>query len=82
MKKIINRIVTAMLIMGLVLNGSFITQTAKGAETNVKEIVIYHTNDMHGHLNEAIGIAKVATLKKTTENSLLLDGGDAVQVSK
>ena len=79
MKKIINRIVTAMLIMGLVLNGSFITQTAKGAETNVKEIVIYHTNDMHGHLNEAIGIAKVATLKKTTENSLLLDGGDAVQ---
>ncbi len=74
------RLIAAVLVMGLIVNGSYVTSAAEGTEeTNVKEIVIYHTNDMHGHLNEAIGIARVAALKRATDNSLLLDGGDAVQ---
>ncbi|MCR5587695.1 MAG: 5'-nucleotidase C-terminal domain-containing protein [Lachnospiraceae bacterium] len=42
-------------------------------------ITIFHTNDIHGRQMEGIGLAKVATLRKTTENSLLLDAGDATQ---
>ncbi len=49
------------------------------AEAAPKEIVIFHTNDMHGHMDEGIGIARVAAMKKNTENALLLDGGDAIQ---
>lgn len=48
-------------------------------KTETQDITIYHTNDMHGHLNEAIGIDRVAALKKSTEASLLLDAGDATQ---
>ena len=49
----------------------------KGSEP--QDITIYHTNDMHGHLDEGIGISRVAALKKSTEASLLLDAGDATQ---
>ncbi|CAM2800990.1 bifunctional metallophosphatase/5'-nucleotidase [Helicobacter burdigaliensis] len=47
-----------------------------------KEVVIYHTNDMHGHLigkGGSIGVDKIATLKKNTQNSILVDIGDATQ---
>ena len=45
-----------------------------------EKIVIFHTDDMNGVLEEtntSIGISKIATLKKETMNSLLLDSGDA-----
>lgn len=44
-----------------------------------QEITIYHTNDVHGGQGGGIGIAKLATLKKNTEASLLVDAGDATQ---
>lgn len=49
-----------------------------------EEIIIFHTNDMHGSVagslpNAAGSMAKLARLKKDTANSLLVDGGDAIQ---
>ena len=47
------------------------------------EVVIFHTNDMHGYLrgndSSIIGAAYVAGLRNTYPNSLLLDAGDATQ---
>ena len=42
------------------------------------DIVIYHTNDMHGNVEN---LASVKTLKDNTENALLIDAGDATQGS-
>ena len=54
---------------------------AKTQETD--QVVIYHTNDIHGAFEAAeggsVGVAKAATLKKETENALLVDAGDATQ---
>lgn len=47
-----------------------------GAEQD--NIVIYHTNDMHGSVKN---LANVKTLKDNTPNSLLIDAGDATQGS-
>ena len=47
------------------------------------QVVIYHTNDVHGHLqgdgSSAVGIDYVAGLHASTPNSLLVDAGDATQ---
>lgn len=47
------------------------------------EVVIYHTNDTHGYLEgdgeSVIGIDQLAALHKSTENSILVDAGDATQ---
>ena len=48
-----------------------------------EQVVIYHTNDVHGHLqgdgSSAVGIDYVAALHASTPNSLLVDAGDATQ---
>lgn len=52
------------------------------SETANGQVVIYHTNDMHGYVSSSdsnIGIDQVAALKKSTENSILVDAGDATQ---
>ncbi|MEG1710544.1 MAG: 5'-nucleotidase C-terminal domain-containing protein [Clostridia bacterium] len=46
-------------------------------------ITIYHTNDMHSRFDStevsgSIGIDRVASLKKSTKNSLLVDAGDTL----
>ena len=47
------------------------------------QVVIYHTNDVHGHLqgdgSSAVGIDYVAALHASAPNSLLVDAGDATQ---
>ena len=49
------------------------------------DIVVYYTNDIHSyidnHLDEDPGLSysKVAALKNTTENALLVDAGDHLQ---
>lgn len=44
------------------------------------QVVILHTNDSHGHVNDNMGFAAVAALKKAYEEAgaevLLLDAGD------
>ena len=48
-----------------------------------EQVVIYHTNDVHGHLqgdgSSAVGIDYVAALHASNPNSLLVDAGDATQ---
>ena len=50
-----------------------------------RDIVVYYTNDIHSyidnHLDEEPGLSysKVAALKNTTENALLVDAGDHLQ---
>ncbi|MGI6006047.1 MAG: lectin like domain-containing protein [Ruminococcus sp.] len=57
-----------------------VTEDSSG-ETD--QVVIYHTNDVHGAFEAAeggsVGLAKAATLKDETENALLVDAGDATQ---
>lgn len=43
-----------------------------------EDIIIFHTNDMHGSVEN---LASVKTLKDNTKNSLLLDAGDCTQGS-
>ena len=45
------------------------------------EVIIYHTNDVHGYVGEedGVGLAKVAALHASTPNSILVDAGDATQ---
>lgn len=53
-----------------------------GAESTDKTVVIFHTNDMHGSLQgsgSAIGVDKVAAIKKQYDNAILADAGDAAQ---
>lgn len=51
--------------------------------SDTDQVVIYHTNDIHGAFEASeggsVGVAKAATLKKETENALLVDAGDATQ---
>ncbi len=79
MKRMGKRILAVLMLAVMVVNGGYVTTTVKAAESPQKEIVIFHTNDMHGHMDEGIGIARVAAMKKATPNSLLFDGGDAIQ---
>ena len=53
-----------------------------GDDSNKHDITIINTNDMHGSLvssDSAVGVDKIAALKKMTDNSILLDAGDATQ---
>ncbi|MBC5647634.1 5'-nucleotidase C-terminal domain-containing protein [Christensenella tenuis] len=57
------------------------TVQAAGSGT---DIVIYHTNDMHGAVtydagSKCIGLDRVAAVKKETPGSILVDAGDATQ---
>ena len=55
-------------------------------EAEVKEIIILHTNDIHGNVREAkyntMGMAKMLTkinkIRYENPNTILLDGGDAI----
>lgn len=58
-------------------------QVLAGESARADQVVIYHTNDVHGHLqgdgSSAVGIDYVAALHASTPNSLLVDAGDATQ---
>ena len=58
-------------------------QAFASEEARADQVVIYHTNDVHGHLqgdgSSAVGIDYVAALHASTPNSLLVDAGDATQ---
>ncbi|WP_346775406.1 metallophosphoesterase [Faecalicoccus pleomorphus] len=43
---------------------------------------MYHTNDMHGYVTESedvIGLGKIAALKASDDDAILVDAGDATQ---
>lgn len=72
-RKIVSLLLAAAMAISL-------TVTAQGAETMEGDIVILHTNDVHGAIG---GYAKVAALKDAYEARgayvLLLDAGDFIQ---
>lgn len=58
------------------------TEPVSEANDLTDQVVIYHTNDMHGALEEGSGkfsIAQTAALKENTEHAFLVDAGDATQ---
>ncbi len=45
-------------------------------------VTVFHTNDVHGSFigsDSVIGVDKIAALKNSVDNSILVDGGDATQ---
>ena len=52
------------------------------AQENDGNVTIYHTNDMHGYVTESedvIGLGKIAALKASDDDAILVDAGDATQ---
>ena len=79
MKKFVSK--KSMKSLSLALSLSLVMSSSQiinifGSEQD--SIVIYHTNDMHGSVQN---LANVKTLKDNTKNSLLLDAGDCTQGS-
>ena len=67
-----------------VLSGAPGGRMAVQAVNSGMDIVIYHTNDMHGAVtydagSKCIGLDRVAAIKKETPGSILVDAGDATQ---
>lgn len=61
----------------------FAAEPAFADDAPADQVVIFHTNDMHGHLqgdgSSTVGIDLVAGVRATVPNSLLVDAGDAMQ---
>ncbi|MBE6914109.1 MAG: bifunctional metallophosphatase/5'-nucleotidase [Ruminococcaceae bacterium] len=45
----------------------------------VGDVTVYYTNDVHTYINKENTYSKVAALKDSTPNALLVDAGDAIQ---
>lgn len=73
----IRRYLILVIIILITTSQSFISCGLEQSE----EITIFHTNDTHGRYaegNEHIQISNLATLKKETPNSILVDAGDCL----
>ena len=67
-----------LLSLALILSPVLVNVQNVFAEEENTTITIFHTNDMHGSVSD---LAYVKTLKDNTENSILVDAGDAAQGS-
>ena len=71
--------------MGLAAVGKTCDAAFASQESPAQEIVIFHTNDMHGYLvgngKSVIGADYVSALKNSVPNALLVDAGDEIQGS-
>lgn len=75
-KKIISFAMVFTVITNLVVPSKITFANEKMQKT---EITIFHTNDTHGRVkgnNKVIGIDKIASIKKSKKDSLLVDAGD------
>lgn len=76
----IKKFIAVWIALVLILPGGV---TGFAAEAGEGEVVIYHTNDVHGAAawveDGSIGLDRVAAMKKQTENAILVDAGDATQ---
>ena len=70
-----SRILSIILVLCLCLSLLPISALASGTE----EITILYTNDVHTYIDNDITYSKLASLKDSYENALLLDAGDHVQ---
>ena len=81
MKKnfLISMLAVLTLLMTVVLSGCSTPPAAK------EEVVVYYTNDIHSYIDNytkeepGLSYSKVAALKNTTPNALLVDAGDHLQ---
>lgn len=69
------RILSIFLVLCLLL--SLLPMSVMASET--EEITILYTNDVHTYIDREITYSKVAALKSSYENVLLLDAGDHIQ---
>ena len=78
MKKRIQFITKVVLVLGF---GLWLAACGQ-AKAPTAQIIIYHTNDMHGRVlgddEYVIGIDRIAAIYKATENAILLDAGDTL----
>ncbi|MCL2081084.1 MAG: 5'-nucleotidase C-terminal domain-containing protein [Oscillospiraceae bacterium] len=78
------RLLSVLLALVMVLSLFSVAAMGETAESG-KTVVILHTNDSHGRIYQVdgnntgmIGIDKVAAVKKSVENSILVDAGDTI----
>lgn len=75
------RLVVLLLAVTLVLS-SFSFAFAVEEESDIFELTILHTNDIHGRIDAGIGFPRLATIvnefRAENDNVLLLDAGDTV----
>lgn len=72
-------------MVGMFIFGALFIVSKTGAIENETNIVIYHTNDLHGHVGSVwsdetlkrIGLDIIKSIKSSTPNSILIDSGDA-----
>ncbi len=74
-KKIFSGLLALCMCLNLMPITSFATETNQEQD----EVVILYTNDVHTYINEDITYSKVAALKDSYDNALLLDAGDHIQ---
>lgn len=80
-KRLISIIMAAVLASSVFLTVSA-AETTPSEKSGDNTVTIYTTNDIHGVVaqsNTAIGMAQAAGIAASTENSLLVDAGDATQ---
>ena len=79
MKKRIQFITKVVLVLGVL--GLWLASCGQ-AKAPTTEIIIYHTNDMHGRVlgddEYVIGMDRIAAIHKATENAILVDAGDSL----
>lgn len=73
------RIYSIVIALCMCLNLMSLTVHAIDNESREEDIVILYTNDVHTHINEGITYSKIAALKDSYKNALLVDAGDHSQ---
>lgn len=69
------RKILCVLVVGiLLLCGINVSALAEG-----EEVVILYTNDVHTYIDKEITYSRLASIKKSFENALLVDAGDHIQ---
>lgn len=72
--RILSLILSAAMLWALVLPASAAEETG-----NKDSVVVLYTNDVHTYVDQDLTYSKVAALKDSYDNALLVDAGDAIQ---
>ena len=78
MKKISKRFLSIITAFVLILGSTSVMTNVAALEAN--EVIILHTNDMHGQMDEKVlELAYVKAYKDHVKATAIIDGGDAFQ---
>lgn len=72
--RILSLVLSAAMLCALVLPASAAEETG-----NKDSVVVLYTNDVHTYVDQDLTYSKVAALKDSYDNALLVDAGDAIQ---